>query len=269
MDKFDRTILKHILQDFENRLLRPDVRKIVFEMEIMYKEDCLFKFQNSDRVLSILPSNSLGFDSREVADKSGIYELQVEFSPSSKFKTQNGMNIRSEEVKTKTTDHKFSQWFIDMCSSLGNRIYLIPDTNFVRRLYCSNYLTRILSGRSDISIMIPRLGIIEIESKYNCNKPKPNLPDKELNRSKERRIAFQTIAEILSIKNSGGEILPLTDLSLLQSFVPVSGQGFADAWIRREIAASSEQLLEYKDVKSNGIQQSNIVFLTCDRSLRP
>jgi hypothetical protein len=262
MNRFDRPLLKYYLQNFEDRLLRPDLRKIIFEADIMYNEECIFRFQNSGNVLYILPSNSLALDITEVADKSGIYGLQVEFSPSSKFKTHNGINTRSEyDVTTKTMQPKFPQWFIDACSSLGNRIYLIPDTNFVRRLYYSNYLTGIVSGRSGMSMMIPRLGIIEIESKYNRNKPKPNSsPDKELNRSKERRISFQTIGEILSIKNSGGGILPLTDMSLLQSFVPVSGQGYADAWIRREIASASPLV----QVKPNEMQQSNIVFLTCD-----
>lgn len=264
-------MLKDYLQGFENRLLQPDFRKITFEIEIIYKEDCLFRFQKSG-ILSVMPSSSLGLDITEVADMSGIYDLQVEFSTGSKSKTQNGST--KYEDKSKTSQRGFSKWFTDVCSSLGNRIYLIPDTNFIRRLYHSNYLREILSSRSDISMMIPRLGIIEIENKYNRNTPNLNKPQDEskiekynqagMTRAKERRIAFQTISEILSIKNNGGGILPITDLSLLQSFVPVSGQGYADAWIRREVAASSNQLVQYKEVKPNEIQQTNTVFLTCD-----
>ena len=40
---------------------------------------------------------------------------------------------------------------------------------------------------------------------------------------KEKRIAFATIKEILSIKSDGGDVIPNIDISLIESFSRASG----------------------------------------------
>src|SRR5689334_13020450 len=114
-----------------------------------------------------------------------------------------------------------------------------------------------------------RLAIIEVENLFNRNKSKScskgttnqNRSDKENNAGKERRLAFHTISEILTMKNDGAQLLHNLDLSLIQSFTPLAGQGYADLWIRKE---THESLHEYDDMIKGQVKRSRIVFLTCD-----
>jgi hypothetical protein len=68
------------------------------------------------------------------------------------------------------------------------------------------------------------------------------------------------MSEILSIKHGGGDILENVDLSLLQSFAPNAGTGFADAWIRREILSNHGLNTE----QGQSGTTSSKIFLTCD-----
>lgn len=63
------------------------------------------------------------------------------------------------------------------------------------------------------------------------------------------------------MKNDGAQLLHNLDLSLIQSFTPLAGQGYADLWIRKEI---HESLHEYDDMIKGQVKRSRIVFLTCD-----
>lgn len=112
----------------------------------------------------------------EVADRSGLSNLDVEFNPASKSGLQviNVMISLKDGavilINNRTTDPSFQNWFTSICLLLADRVNLIPDTNFIRRTYYSNYIKDILIKNLNIIMQIPRLGIIEGENIYNCNK---------------------------------------------------------------------------------------------------
>ena len=282
-------------QEFETITTRAS--PVDFEVEVSYKKvdntviQPLYKFQALYSKLEPLAPNGYKDDLIEVFDRSGMYELEVEFNPASadridikdgKIKLQNGTNILS---KIRTSDSTFKAWLQQACSLLGDKVHLIPDTNVIMRLYYTNYLRNLLIEKTHMfedygrtmSITIPRLGILEIESMYNRNKESENPPpckakqsDKDLyeqneeRKGKKRRRAFQSMGEILSLKNDGATVLPATDMSLIQSFTPVAGQGKADAWIRREISNSKPNLVRSTQVRQDRVETSNMAFLTCD-----
>ena len=198
--------------------------------------------------------------------------LEAEFNPAKIIKD----NIGSIEINALTdtppkcrTDNNFSNWFERVSSTLGDDIHLILDTNFLRRHYYTNYLKKAVPTdvATKYTLMIPRLVILEIEGKYNRD------PKKKLGKSccpqdyhigKERRIAFETIKEVLGIKSNGGDVIPNVDISLIESFSRASGMDHADHWIRREVR-------DYMKIHG-GIRMHNtsikvekeIIFLTCD-----
>ena len=88
----------------------------------------------------------------------------------------------------------------------------------------------------------------------------------ERERAKERRIAFQTMSEILSIKQDGGDILRHFDISLLQSFNSGAGKDpfNADVWIRKEISDNLDNLRKHSYVGKDTIESTAEIFLTCD-----
>lgn len=158
---------------------------------------------------------------------------------------------------------------------------LVPDTNFIKRNYYSNYLKDIvLANSSAITMMIPRLVILEIENIYNRNHKislkqvkggVSSINDKILRAEGNVRTAFQSMSEIVSIRKDGGLIIPRIDLSLMSAFVrstpekdedyisfsEASGRGFADAWIRQEFS-------EFLKHVSDSFDPDSIFFLTCD-----
>lgn len=206
-------------------------------------------------------------------DRSGIYDLEVEFNPipTDGFKIHDGVISLSNGTRVYTrnrTDNNFANWFCNVCFLLGHKIHLIPDTNFFQRCYYTNYIRKILlmnDNQNKLFLKIPRLEIIEVENKFNRSKTSQKEPDdKKKQKEIEGRRAFQTMAEILSIKKDGAEVLSNLDLSMLQSFTPLAGQGLADAWIRREISNNMSNLQWQNVVQRDEIERSNAFFLTCD-----
>jgi hypothetical protein len=263
-----------------------------FTVEVSYQQTELYKFEELYMHL-LFPSldEQKKNDLTEVLDKSGIYDLEVEFNPAStnnikindgRIELQDGTNILA---KIRTSDYTFKTWLHQACSLLGNKVHLIPDTNVTMRLYYTNYLRNLLIEKTHqfedygrrMSITIPRLGILEIESMYNRNKPSENPPTDKAKQSdkdsyeqneererKGRRIAFQSMGEILSMKNDGATLLPATDMSLIRSFIQEAGKGNADAWIRKEISNSKPHLVKSTQVIRGKAETSNVAFLTCD-----
>ena len=196
----------------------------------------LYKYQASDSTLSVLAPEEQ--QTKEKLDRSRMYELEVEFNPASEAGIQienrrlelpNGTNI---PIKIRTSDPSFRTWFQQACGLLGTKVYLIPDTNVIRRMYYTNYLRPILVGDTSrsMAIDISRLVVLEIESMYNRNKSKKNPPpesalkkkdeyeESEKRRELEIRTAFQSMGEILSMKNDGARLLPKADMSLINIF---------------------------------------------------
>ncbi|MGC1930734.1 MAG: hypothetical protein WA667_17325 [Candidatus Nitrosopolaris sp.] len=236
-------------------------------VEVFHENTSLFKFQDSTSVLEITSPPELRDDVIQAIDRCGLYNLEVEFilGMQDNMRSSNSENGSSITRKNRT-DHGFKSWFGSVQSSLANKVYLIPDTNFLRRQYYSNYIKKI-SGRDKMPMFmrIPRLGILEVENKYNRNKPgnrpevdvkqtKEKFDNKERERAKERRIAFQTMSEFLSIKQNGGDILQHFDMSLLQSFNSGAGKDNADAWIRKEISNNLDNLRKHSYVGKDTIE---------------
>jgi hypothetical protein len=240
-----------------------------------HENKLLFTFEDSTSVLEINSglSNGLIDDVKEAIDRSGLYNLEVEFMPSV-IKPFNKTDGSTVSLKNRT-DESFQNWLKSVCSSLASNLYLIPDTNFLMRQYYSNYIKHYMD-RDSTFLRIPRLAIIEVENIYNRKKP-DNSPKENLNpndkqkflkneneKAKARRRAFQAMSEILSIKHNGGDILQNLDISLLQSFAPHAGEGFADAWIRREIS-NNHDLRRPKFVSKDHTEATfSEIFLTCD-----
>ena len=81
---------------------------------------------------------------------------------------------------------------------------------------------------------------------------------------KEKRIAFATIKEILSIKSDGGDVIPNIDISLIESFSRSIRIGKQIYWIRREV---SDYMKIHGGIRmhSSSIKvEKEILFLTCD-----
>lgn len=74
----------------------------------------------------------------EAIDRTGLYPLEFEFNSQGTGVYEGSHN----NVKTldKLNINDFVVWFDGICSSLGNKIYLVPDTNFLRRHYYNNFL---------------------------------------------------------------------------------------------------------------------------------
>ena len=79
-----------------------------------------------------------------------MYELEVEFNPSSEAKIviNDGRIELPDETyipaKIRTSDPTFNRWFQQACALLGHKVYLIPDTNVSKRMYYTNYLRSLL-----------------------------------------------------------------------------------------------------------------------------
>jgi hypothetical protein len=233
-------------------------------------------------------------DILEATDRAGINILQAEFHPAKEI--SQGIDAKSNIIlndintiyTTGKTNNNFVNWFENICSSIGHNVHLIPDTNFFRRYYYSNFFKQILLTNERLSIKIPRLVILEIENKYNKsshskseqyngdikNNKKERAEDdnnkiiKTYNRLKEKRLSLYTIREILIMKREGAEVLPEPEIPLLESFSRAAGTGFADHWIRREISEyAKRQTAVFERDKSGNVVNADrpvIVFITSD-----
>jgi hypothetical protein len=125
--------------------------RVKFDVEVSHQNMTPYQYQASDAIISILAPEEQQ-DTKEVLDRSGMYELGVEFNPASesgikiangRLELPNGTNI---PVKIRTSDPSFRNCFQQACALLGAKVYLIPDTNVSRRMYYTNYLRPILTG---------------------------------------------------------------------------------------------------------------------------
>jgi hypothetical protein len=128
-----------------------------------------------------------------------------------------------------------SEWlpkFLNVKS--GVHIRLVPDTNFLIRRYATNVFLPVFETHR-IGLWFPRLAILEVEALTNRNKRDPR-------RAWKARQAYACFGEILRLQELGAQLLPETNPEVLESFSKISGEGYADAWIRREIGVWKKQL---------------------------
>jgi hypothetical protein len=255
-------------------------------LEVFYCGTSLYKFNSSTQKLEVSCPIEIRHDVIEVIDRAGIFTIQVEFHPATKMDRDIShvpRNLVLDLFGQTRTDSAFAKWFIDFCSLLGKEVFLLPDTNFIRRHYYSNVLKPVLLGKGNISFKIPRLVMLEIENKYN--KAGKEAHDKkkkvqkiserniqalmeEYGKGKEKRVSLHAINEILSLQKHQAEILPNLDLPLLESFSRAAGSGFADVWIRRKISEYANKQSALSTRNKNGkvitISKPGIIFMTCD-----
>jgi hypothetical protein len=258
------------------------------EVSVYYKTIPLYKwlFQYGD--FEIQSPDIFRIEVIEIIDRTGLYPPDVEFSsPNSEVNTMNHDSVRNLDLQ-KTQD--FVTWFDTISSSVGTHIFLILDTNVIRRHYYSNFLLDILSRsrlKNTLRILIPRLVILEIENKYNRSsgedeeksvrkeekeKKKQNEDPHleiytEYMKGKERRLGLSSIKEVISIKKNAGVTNPKISSSLLEPFSRASGSKFADHWIRKEIQEFMSTLHGVEKRNDQGevfIEKSNGILLTCD-----
>ena len=211
-------------------------------------------FYESDNLFEIAPNLELKIKSEkrkhdilDSLDLSGASDLETTILPlarEARFQTR------------KTKDSNWAGWFSKIAGTTENKTkYLVPDTNFFMRHYCSNVILPLYgkSNFSQLDFRIPNLVILEIER--ICNKAEKG--------SKEKRLAFYATNEIMFLRNHGAELLPPIDVSLLASFPEKAGRGFTDMWIRREIHNFVIERAHFVSMTSQQYPE-DVLFLTCD-----
>ena len=110
-------------------------------LEVFYCGTSLYKFNSSTQKLEVSCPIEIRHDVIEVIDRAGIFTIQVEFHPATKMDRDIShvpRNLVIDLFGPTRTDSAFAKWFIDFCSLLGKEVFLLPDTNFIRRHYYSN-----------------------------------------------------------------------------------------------------------------------------------
>lgn len=184
----------------------------------------------------------------EILDRGGFFDLDLECIPPTS-------HVDPSFSMKKTGVYDSGNWLKRAISITGIGGYIVPDTNIMYRCYYSNFLKLILSeitGPYAVTrILIPRLLVLEIENKFNRS------PE----RSKEKRIAYNSMGELHKIISDGGLFSSKIDYSLLREFSNVAGKKFADSFIRMEI--SKYHIDDYSSPSKYSFQHP-ITFFTCD-----
>jgi hypothetical protein len=168
-----------------------------------------------------------------------------------------GMQLHTGMLKPRSQKHFdvdiLGQWLTEIMNAwLTDRVYLVPDTNFLVRRYGSNHVLTLTNKFKDFSLCIPRLAILEIESLATR---------KGRDRQLEKRRAFLALAEVIRLRENGAELLPRQiDPVVMETFSKIAGEGYADAWIRREVHDFVEQLPGGKPLE----HRPKVFFLTSD-----
>jgi hypothetical protein len=241
------------------------IRKEELETEYFFnlKDNAEIIIESDKSIFKILRSSEgfkINFDKNnpdlvKIADRAGLFELEMEYMSSS-----DSYNAKTINCK-KSSDKDFTTWLKEL-SGRGGIGYVVPDTNMVYRSYYSSYFRNKLPMRRSFEwykiFLIPRLLVLEIENIYNRSSKDSGKKDYEEKR-KEKRIAFNSMAEIHKMISDGATFSHKIDYSLLREFTKVAGQGFADAFIRMEISR-----YHIGDVNSNPTRINPVIFLTCD-----
>ncbi len=240
----------------------------------------------------IIAPDSYKHESIEIADRSGLYNIEIEFNPTNvegeKF------TIRGDEIISKADssirlpvrkgmrDRDFEGWIKSVCSLMDEKVCFIPDTNFIRRQYYSHYFKDLFESHKDQFLFIlSRLVILEIENKYNKSSkilkgleknPSPlenKQKQEQFKAQSEINLGFHTIKEIILMKHDGINVLPAIDTASVKAFLDGAGADLGDPWIRNEILkfVSSKQVIANQELILSKKPKPKIeyVFLTCDK----
>ena len=148
-------------------------------------------------------------------------------------------------IKSATTDANLRSWF----KSNLEKKELVVDTNIILDRVFSSLESIGQDCLNSIKVKIPRLSILELESKTNRAKPK----------SVEKRECFLGYGELMYLKNKGA--VPMSELNVetLTGFSKISGEQKTDSWIRREIKDAHHRALRAQVVKNYVLMTSDLV----------
>ena len=131
MKKVTKDFLAKYLSDLYVSTLTSQPSDVDFTVEVSYQGTELYKFEELYSHLLVPPLDKQKNDLTEVLDKSGIFELEVEFNPASEasININNGRGELQEGTyipfKIRSSDPSFRRWFQQVCSLLGSIVYLI------------------------------------------------------------------------------------------------------------------------------------------------
>lgn len=224
------------IQSFLNRFKAESVRfapgLFQFRLKAFQGDNFLWEYQGATGKVIPTEVENIKREVLEAIDTCGASKLMVSFS------------AYNEEKKVEAAN--WNEWFLDKV----HLKFLIPDTNFIYRHYCSSVLYRHLgSDFNQLIFRLPRLVILEIEKRGNLASEG----------SKDKRLAFYAVREIEFLKQkTRANFKPLSniDASLVSSFTEKAGRKLVDMWIRKEIHDNIDR--GYLGVHGDAI------FLTCD-----
>jgi hypothetical protein len=202
-------------------------------VKVFHEADLIWEYEGSTGRIIPEHGKELSQEVLKALDMCGSSELTSSFSG------------HRDEKKLEASDWK--TWFLEKTSMK----YLIPDTNFIYRHYCSNVLARNLGEDfGNLIFRLPRLVILEIERRGN------NAQEG----SADKRLAFYAAREVRFLRsNINFDLLPNIDTLLFSTFPEKAGKKLVDMWIRKEIHDFVGGMGGYANVSPK-----EIVFLTCD-----
>lgn len=222
--------IQSLLDRFKAESVKSAPGLFQFRLKAFQGDNFLWEYQGATGKVISTEVENIKREVLEAIDICGASELRVSFSAYNEEKKVEGAN--------------WNEWFLDkVCLK-----YLIPDTNFIYRHYCSSVLYRHLGSEfNQLIFRLPRLVILEIEKRGNL----------ALEGSKDKRLAFYAVREIEFLKQKANfELLSNIDASLVSSFTEKAGRKLVDMWIRKEIHDNIDR--GYLG------RHGDAIFLTCD-----
>jgi hypothetical protein len=230
---YERDGLITQLEEHKRESVRRAPGLVQFRLKAFHEQDHIWEYEGSTGRIIPEQGRDLSQDVLKALDMCGASELTSSFS-----------GYRDEK---KLEASNWKTWFLEKASMK----YLIPDTNFVYRHYCSNVLARHLGEDfSNLIFRLPRLAILEIERRGN------NAQEG----SADKRLSFYAAREVRFLRsNINFDLLPNIDTLLFSTFSEKAGKKLVDMWIRKEIHDFVGGMGGYTNVSPK-----EVVFLTCD-----
>lgn len=223
---------------------------------------CTFNFSSPNEYKITIEAKDE--DGRNVIDSlrmTGLLDLVYTYSESQK-------PFATEPTRKRTLSSDFQKWF----QKITKDRTLVPDTNSIlNHTFSSLALVFGEDILKDVSVLIPRLVILEMERQANS---KPNIDcnntksEKEHLHCRKKRWVMLGYQEIMFLKSSmQTQMFPDLDAEILARFTQISGDLTADSWIRKEIKDYTKNVIKRKlEVGGSGLsgRKPNFLMVTSD-----
>ncbi len=229
---FEREGLVELLQAFKGESVRQAPGVLQFRLKAFHDQEEIWEYEGSTGRIVPQEGKTFSHTVLDVLDMCGASELRTSFS-----------GYREER---ELDSPNWGEWFLERVSLK----YLIPDTNFIYRHYCSNVLARSLGADfKNLIFRLPRLVVLEIERRGNHAQEG----------SADKRLSFYAAREVNFLRSGiNFDLLPSIDVSLFSTFTEKAGKKLTDMWIRKEIH-DSMRTLGYTNTSPK-----DTILLTCD-----